>query len=362
MGDDGMLIYWLMFGFPSTMALVERPDHRRHGRFGFAWLVAMLALIMLIGFRWETGGDWGNYDRMVEQALWNPTQLSPLGDPGFALLLSYAAHASLGLLLITVTSGILMGVALTRFCLNQPRPWLCLAVAVPYLVVVMGMGYIRQGMAISFLLMALVSLKRGHPLRYSAWVATGALFHSTVLALLPLGVMVTERNRLLRALLALLMLALLSRAIITAHAGTYVANYIDTEMASSGAAIRLFMTALPAAIFLGWRHRFPLDPAERSVWTMLSVASVAAFLLLFVFRSSTVVDRLGLYLLPVQCFVYARVPDVFGRTEKQKHFLSAAIILLYAASFFVWLNYAVNVFYWLPYRFYFFEDGICLEC
>ena len=37
-----------------------------------------------------------------------------------------------------------------RFSLAQPRPWLCMTVAIPYLVVVCGMGYIRQGIAISF--------------------------------------------------------------------------------------------------------------------------------------------------------------------------------------------------------------------
>ncbi len=353
-----MLIYWLMFGFPSSMALVERDRQRR---FGFAWGFALLATIALIGFRWETGGDWTNYDRMVEQAGWNPIEFTPLGDPGFAVLLSYAAHSHLGLVFVTATSGLVMGIALTRFCRDQPRPWLCLAVAVPYLVVVMGMGYIRQGMAISFLMMGLMSLRRGHILRYSGWIAIGALFHSTALILLPLGVMAVNRNVAVRVGFAGLGLAMLGYAIVATHGG-YVANYIDSAMTSSGAAVRLFMTALPAAVFLRFRDRFALEGAERSVWTALSLAAIAAFALLFVVRSSTVVDRLGLYLIPVQCFVYARVPAAFAKDESGERVLTVAILLLYAAAFFIWLNYAVNVEYWLPYRFYFFEDGPCLAC
>ncbi|MES3151808.1 EpsG family protein [Sphingomonas faeni] len=353
-----MLIYWLMFGFPSSMALIERDRARR---FGFAWGFALIATIALIGFRWQTGGDWSNYDRMVEQATWNPVDLSPLGDPGFALLLSFAARSHIGLLLVTAASGLVMGIALTRFCRDQPRPWLCMAVAVPYLVVVMGMGYIRQGMAISFLLMGLMTLRRGHVLRYSAWVVVGALFHSTAFILLPLGVMAVNRNVAVRVGLAVLGLAMLGYAIVSAHGG-YVANYIDSAMTSSGAAVRLFMTALPAAIFLGFRDRFAVEGAERSVWTALSLAAIAAFALLFAFRSSTVVDRLGLYLIPVQCFVYARMPAAFARDANGERLLTVAILLLYAAAFFIWLNYAVNVDYWLPYRFYFFEDGLCLAC
>lgn len=357
-----MLIYWLMFAFPSTMALVEMSDEERRGRFGFARLFAMLALIVLIGFRWETGGDWGNYDRMVEEAMWSPLTLSPLGDPGFTLLTHYAAHTSIGLLAITIASGVVMGLALTRFCMGQPRPWLCMAVAVPYLVVVLGMGYIRQGMAISFLMMGLVSLQQGRVWRYYAWVCGGALFHSTALVLLPLGALVGNRNHLSRLLLAAILLALLSWAILTTHENSYVANYLVSGMDSAGAAIRLFMCALPGAIFLAFRDRFELEDTERDVWTALSLAALAAFAALFVSRSSTVIDRLGLYLIPLQCLVYARMPIALANDRKGERLLTVGILALYALSFFVWLNFADNVDYWLPYRFVFFQDELCLAC
>lgn len=357
-----MLIYWLMFGFPAAMALIEAIDEERRGRFGFAWLLMALALVVLIGFRWETGGDWGNYQRIVEEAMWNPLQLSPLGDPGFTLLSHYAAHTNLGLLVITIASGVLMGATLTRFCLAQPRPWLCMAVAVPYLVVVMGMGYIRQGMAISFLMMGLVSLQRGNVWRYYAWICCGALFHSTALALLPLGALVGGRNQLMRILLALLLLALLSWAILTTHENSYVKTYLVAGMDSAGAAIRLFMCALPGAIFLVFRARFDLEEPKRDVWTVLSLAALAAFAALFVSRSSTVVDRLGLYLIPLQCLVYARMPIALANDRRGDRLLTVSILALYALSFFVWLNFADNVDYWLPYRSLFFQDDLCLAC
>lgn len=354
-----MLIYWLMFCVPAALALMEGLGERR---IRLAWPLATAALIVLIGFRWETGGDWGNYDRMVQNALWIPTPFSLLSDPGFRLLTIEAARSSVGLLLITVTSGVLMGIALTRFCLAQPRPWLCLAVAIPYLVVVMGMGYIRQGMAISFLMMGLVSLRDGHILRYSLWVLAGAMFHSTALILLPLGVMVSNTNIALRVGLTTLILVLLAYAVASTRAETLVANYVDAEMTSSGAAIRLSMTALPGVILLIWRPRFDLEDPERSVWTLFAAASLAALAMLFVFRSSTVLDRLGLYLLPLQCFVYSRAPGAFGRDERHERLIVIAILVVYALAFFTWLNFADNVDYWIPYRFYFLEDGPCLEC
>ncbi len=357
-----MLIYWLMFGFPAAMALFERYDDEHPPRFGFPWLIAMLALAVLIGFRWKTGGDWSNYQRMVEQALWTPKPLTWLADPGFTLLTTYAARSQIGVLLITIVSGALMSVALTVFSLRQPRPWLCLAVAIPYLVVVMGMGYIRQGMAISLLMMGLGSLRQGNVLRYSAWVFAGSLFHSTALVLLPLGILVSNRNIVVRAMLIAMVGVVLAYAIYSARADLYVTNYVDAAMMSSGAAIRLIMTAVPGILFLLFRDRFALSDSERSVWTVLGLASIAALVLLLAVPSSTVVDRMGLYLLPLQCFICARLPDAFAKDRTGELILLIAILALYAAAFFIWLNYAVNVEYWLPYRSYFFEDGICLAC
>jgi hypothetical protein len=183
-----------------------------------------------------------------------------------------------------------------------------------------------------------------------------------VLILLPLGVMVMTRNILLQGLLGLAALALLARAILLAHADTYVVNYIDGEMSSSGAMVRLAMTAVPGAIFLAFPDRFELNDRERSVWKGLSLAGIVAFVAIFFFRSSTVIDRLGLYLIPVQCFVYCRLPDAFAESSKSKILITIAVIIGYALAFFVWLTFAANVEYWLPYRSYFFEDGICLEC
>lgn len=359
---DAMLIYWLMFGFPSAMALIERYDETHPPRFNFAWLFATISLAILIGFRWKTGGDWGNYERMVEQALWTPKPLTWFADPGFTLLTAIAAKSEIGMLLVTVTSGILMSIALTVFCLRQPRPWLCMAVAIPYLVVVMGMGYIRQGMAISLLMMGLGSLRQGNILRYSLWLLAGALFHSTALVLLPLGILVSNRNIVVRTALVAAVGVVLVYAVYSARADLYVVNYVDAAMTSSGAAIRLVMTAVPGALFLSFRDRFAVEDSERSVWSVLALGAIGALLLLVLLPSSTVVDRMGLYLLPLQCFVCSRLPAAFAKERIGDIVLTVAILALYAAAFFVWLNYAVNVEYWLPYRSYFFEDGICLAC
>lgn len=364
-----VVIYWIMFAFPALLALLEPPaasgltaPARAAARFNFLWLLTLLALVTIIGLRWETGGDWGNYDRMVQSALWSGNRFGLLGDPGFHAITVLAAQSSYGMLVVTLTSAVVVSAGLVRFCLAQPRPWLCLAVAVPYFVVVMGMGYIRQGMAVSLLLMALIAVQQGSVTRFIGWVLAATLFHSTALIFLPLALFMARLHPLARLTLLVGAGLLLSFAATGERAGLLLTNYVDQEMTSSGAVVRLAMTALPGAILLYWRDRFGLAASERWIWMMLSAAGLVALAMVLVFPTSTAIDRLGLYLLPLQLFVYARLPDALAGNDRTARVLVTAVIALYAATFYVWLNYAINVEYWLPYRFFLFEDGVCLEC
>lgn len=368
LGGD-VLIYWAMFAVPAALALLEPPSGPGHAavrgarmKSGFSWLLVALALVTIIGLRWETGGDWGNYDRMVQSALWADDRYGLLGDPGFRALTVLAAQSAYGMLVVTTVSAVVVTAGLLRFCLAQPRPWLCLAVAVPYFVVVMGMGYIRQGMAVSLLLLALIAVQQGSVTRFIGWVLAATLFHSTALIFLPLALFMARVHPFARLMLLISAVIVLGLATTGERTELLVTNYVDQEMTSSGALVRLAMTALPGAILLYWRVRFDLPPSELRIWMMLSAAGIAAFALVLVFPTSTAIDRIGLYLLPLQLFVYARLPDALAGNERTSRVLTTAVIALYAAAFFVWLNYAVNVEYWLPYRFFLFEDGVCLEC
>lgn len=359
-----MLIYWIFIGFTSLMALLEQGAEKVNHRLNFLWIVFTVALALFIGGRWKTGGDWGNYYSNLEPFYWLTVDkaAATTKDVGYTLLSIFASQFTTGMVVITMFSGIVMAAALTRFSLAQPRPWLCMAVAMPYLVVVCGMGYIRQGIAISFILMGLLALGRESIGRYTAWVAVGALFHATALAMIPLGAVASRKNRLIVIAMVAAVTIIAFRALIASRTDVLVTNYVDADATSSGALVRAFMGALPGILFLVFRKQFKLEGSALIAWTALSALAVATVPAVLLYASSTVVDRLGLYLLPVQCFVYARVPDALARSNQQRQLFAVGIILLYLIVFFTFINYGDHANSWVPYRFYLFEDGVCLEC
>ena len=59
---------------------------------------------------------------------------------------------------------------------------------------------------------------------------------------------------------------------------------------------------------------------------------------------------MALYLLPLQLFVFAHLPDVLGVYGRRNTTFLTIIIAYYALVLFVWLNFATNAPAWVPYQ------------
>ncbi len=319
-----------------------------------SWIITWLALTLLIGLRHEIGVDWGNYLGHIEATAEEPVLdvVSRGKDPAYALLNWLGANVFGGIYLVNTICGALFTWGLIRFCQAQPRPWLSLLVGIPYLVVVVAMGYSRQGVAIGLAMLGLTAFMNGSLLRFVLWVAVAAAFHKSAVILLPLAIFFSNKSRLLTLIGLTVTTGLLFALLLKESVDGLVQTYIVAEYDSSGAAIRIAMNALPAIIFLWCRKRFCLPPTQLAFWTWMSLAALGFIVLLIVSPSSTAVDRVALYWIPLQLFVWSRLPDVLGRFGKRNPVWVGAVISYCAAVQFTWLFFAEHAFAWLPYQFY----------
>ena len=122
-------------------------------------------------------------------------------------------------------------------------------------------------------------------------------------------------------------------------------SYLQGTAATQSAGHRRF-------VFLLLRKRFALEPAERIFWTWMAWGALGFVVLLYVSPSSTAVDRVALYWIPLQLFVWSRVPDALGRPGGVNVFWVYAVVGYSAAVHFVWLFFATHSHFWLPYQFY----------
>jgi EamA domain-containing membrane protein RarD len=109
------------------------------------------------------------------------------------------------------------------------------------------------------------------------------------------------------------------------------------------------MNALPAFLYFVLRSRLKLGDDERRFLDVLALVALAFVGLLYVSPSSTAVDRMALYIIPIQLLVLGRLPLVFGQTMADYKMVAAGVIVYSAAVMFVWLNFADGASYWVPY-------------
>ncbi len=352
-----MLPYWFLFLIAAFQAIsnLKYVSQDASKRWSNSWKCFFVLLVLMIGLRHEVGGDWANYLSNLE-ATSDSTLSDALagtnGDLGDSILNWIAAKSGLGIYLVNFVYATIFSFGLLTFCRNQPRGWLALSVAVPYLITVVAMGYSRQGVAIGFIMLGLVALEKKNVLKFIVWVTFAALFHKSAVILMPLALLARTKNRILTLFLGLTTSALLFLLILQEHVAALVTNYVISEYQSSGAAVRVAMNALPAVLFLLIRKRFRLSAAEQSFWTWVAAGALAFVVLLYFSTASTAIDRVALYWIPLQLYVWSRLPDALGRQGNANAGWVFVVLLYCAVVYYVWLFYANHSTYWLPYKFY----------
>jgi hypothetical protein len=347
-----LLVYWLLFGFFAAGALLTR-GMAVTGRLQApnALLLGAILVCLAVGLRYEVGGDWTTYEFWFTYARYADLgRFLEVKDPAYQLLNWSVQRLDLGFWVVNLVCAMIFTWGLYRFAKVQPDPWLAMVVAVPYLVIVVGMGYTRQAVAIGILMAGLASVSRGGSvIRFAIWVAAAALFHRTAVVALPLVALVGQRNRLVNLVAMAAASVLLYDMMLEDSMQGFVKNYIKAEYSSEGAMIRVVMNLIPAVLFLLFQRRLSFSDEDRALWRNFSLAAVALLVVLFISPSSTVVDRISLYILPLQIVVLCRVPGRLLASDV----LGKLLVVIYACLIqFTWLNFASHAYTWLPYQFY----------
>lgn len=342
--------YWVMFlcvAIPTVSPVRGDAALRR-----FSFVIVFLVLTALIGFRHEVGADWDAYQFYFELTT-EMTLIEALafGDPFYYFLNWIIAQLGGEIYLVNFLCGGLLLYGVFRLIHQHVNPWLALTVAVPYLLIVVGMGYTRQAAALGPVMIGFAALEKQQVRKFVFWVLLGALFHKSAIAVLPIAAIVRSRRRLLNFLWVGIVSAIAAIYLLIEHIGYFTVAYIDANLASQGAMTRVGMNALAALGFLVLRSHLPMSKQQRSLWIPISYMSLA--MLPLVPLASTAVDRVTLYFIPLQLVFFANLPLAF----KGKHAAAlraailASIVFYYGIVQFVWLTMASHSDFWLPYRF-----------
>ena len=349
-----MAPYFLIFLPAAFLALAAPPDAPKGGAGRGAFSLFAILLALMIGFRWRVGGDWSwDTQRMIRLGDADLTDYFAKADPGYALLMWLGAKSGFNIWFVHLLGGGIFAYGLWRFCLDQVHPWLCMVVAIPYLVIVVAMGYDRQAVAIGFVMLAMVAIRNRSMLGFASSMALATAMHLTSLVLMPVFLLGSRVSKLWAVIVAspffLLGYHYSLQDPLQHKAQSAVNGYIETGYSSSGATVRIAMNAFPAFLYFVFRSRLKFGDDERRSLDLLALVALAFVGLLYVSPSSTAVDRMALYIIPIQLVVLGRLPFALARARAEYKLLAAGIVVYSAAVMFVWLNFADNASDWVPY-------------
>ena len=104
----------------------------------------------------------------------------------------------------------------------------------------------------------------------------------------------------------------------------------NSPYVSEGALIRLIMIFIPSLIILIWPHRLNISKSQLETWKVYAYISVGLFFLYFFKQdASTAVDRIALYMLPIQMVVFSYLPEFFGGKGETPQLIVLGVILYF---------------------------------
>jgi len=321
---------------------------RSEGAPSISWAFIWLFFSLSIGWRYEVGGDWDAYLLHLQFRELMPFYNVVTGeDPGYYLLNWVVAQCGGEIYWVnTVCGGVLMA-GIVRFSRTLPVPWLAFLVSVPYLIIVVGMGYTRQSAALGLLMLGLVSLGNQSMRWFVFWTVLGATFHKSAVIMLPIAALASTSNRFWSCLWGGVISLLAAYFFILDSAADLWENYVEADYHAQGGLIRVLMNAVPATLFLILGKRMVVDEARNTLWFWMSLLALVCVPL--VMLSSTATDRVALYLIPVQLFVFSHLPFI-SKEPRWRATIALAVVCYYAVVQFVWLVFASHSHAWLPYR------------
>ena len=123
-----MFSYFAMYLFMMIFALSYK-EQKTHKNI-FPWIFIGLLFSIMIGYRYQVGGDWGTYLRHFNAiGYYTIDEILKRSDPGYYLINWYLSDWGYEIYSVNLICGVLFMTGLIIFARRQPNPAIAVAVA-----------------------------------------------------------------------------------------------------------------------------------------------------------------------------------------------------------------------------------------
>lgn len=347
-----MIIYWITWFYICFCNIFIASKNKFSKLF---FVLTSIYLFVFVGFRYQVGGDWGNYLYFYNQAYGKTlTEVISLGDPAYNFLNFLGNYLEIpDTILVNAICGFLVLYYLTKSALQFRLFWLVFLIYFPYHLMVVSNGYTRQAVAIAISLWAFCRLFENKVLSFIIFILFASLFHKTAIILLvflPIYIFFSNRKFKvwgdLYVFISFFVILALLYYFSSLEANIYLSG--NEEMYSKGFFLRWSYHLIPLFVFYKYNYIFK---QQRYYFLIRYYALLVLFILPTGVFFSTLADRFNLYLIFFDIFTLCISFSYFS--EKIKQLFLFVLILFYSIQMFIWLffgEWAIRS--WIPYQNY----------
>ena len=337
------------------------------------YFIFTIYLIIIVGFRFKMGLDWGNYvkefyDRNYTYAhhdnwstffknlfsgqYFNNRNIEPLYLQSLNL-----SHFLFGNIILFNSLNALLAIGcLCFFCFKQKNKWLGIAISVSF-IIFYGMDIVRQFTALGFIFLMIFNLsKKNYNYSLIFWFISICFHISSIIFLtLYLYVRLGELEYKLR-IYSWMFLGLITSVFTflqienilnNIFANAYVG--VGDVYINKGLIFRLIVYTLPLFLFLFLKKKF-INSKYFKILNWYSFFIIILILLVIIGVHSTIIDRFVVFLVPYQIIVYTHIIGLFN-LKKFNDFSKLCISFFYLVFALNWLFLSEDNFrVYIPYK------------
>ena len=228
----------------------------------------------------------------------------------------------------------------------QLDKFLAYCIFFPIGILLMGMGFVRQGVALSFLLISLVFLKNKKSFFAYFFIIIGCFFHKSLVIFIPLYLLIIKDFRILIIILSLFFLYVFFTHFFIMYS-IYLGSERGTEYdPAKGAYLRIAQTLLPA-IFCIFFYKY-LNYTDELKKIILFFSYIVFVMIFFSLYAMTFIDRVVFYFIFLQLIIVSQIPYLFS--GNLIILVKSFIVFLYLIILNVFLIFATHAKFWNPYK------------
>jgi len=334
------LFFWIVFNSLTRSRYIQ--------------LLTILIFIIIVGFRYQVGGDWYPYLMMYKEISGTNLLFSlTYTDPAYGLINYIAYTLNQEIWFINLICAVIFFIGIDHICKFSHRYWIALLTSFPYLIITVSMGYTRQSAAIGLIFIAFTKLMQKKKFSFLLFIFLAILFHkSAILILIFTPYIFNYKFTFFKNSVYLLMFVILLFGIMN-NFNNEDNLYFTDQVSSSGALLRMVIHLPPIILYLAYRNKFKgLFKDNVVILDVILGLILIFFLISFVY--STFADRFNLYFYIFDILILSTFPTFLNYKNYYVYLLLIIILQFILYSSWLYLSpYAECC--WIPYQNYLFK-------